>query len=249
MWICATTCAAASPWARPDDELLVITKTEYFTANLEQQDPAGGSFDRLDADIYVEYGLSDNVMLGGKAIYSNAWLTRSDSAESSSGFSQIEIFGQYEFLRTDKNALSARVTAARSAAVISGSGGVEANNADLEIAALYGINIRPAPLKMFAAAEAGYRRRFGDPADQLRFQATVGVEPHKRILFLAEAFGTYSLRNEDLGGADYDIVKLQSSLVARLTQRMAVQAGASKEVAGRNLARGHAFFIGFWSAF
>src|SRR5690606_4149672 len=103
--------------------------------------------------------------------------------------------------------------------------------ADVELAGLYGRNVIFEPVKVFAAAEVGYRKRFGDSADVLRSHTTVGVEPGRHWVFLVESFSTLSLRNEDFGGADYDIVKIQPSLIYRFNRRWAVQAGMNEEVA------------------
>lgn len=97
--------------------------------------------------------------------------------------------------------------------------------------------------------ETGYRRRFGDSADQIKSQATVGVEPSSRLLFLLEGFSTFSLGNEKNDGVDYDIVKLQPSLVYRFSRQWAVQAGITEEIHSRNLEPGRTFFIGLWSTF
>ncbi|MEO1135980.1 MAG: hypothetical protein AAFW68_05115 [Pseudomonadota bacterium] len=242
--------AHASPWARPDGELLVISSAKYFQADLSSQDPAGGEFQRIESDTYLEYGLTENVTIGGKAIYGNTWLTSGGLTQTSNGFTEIEGFAQYQFLRDEKQAGSVKLSVARPAAFQSGAReNFQSDSVDAEIAALYGRNIVFEPVKIFAAAEAGYRRRFGGAADLIRSQITIGTEPSEHWVFLLEGFSTISLRNEDPGGADFDIVKIQPSLVYRFNRRWAIQAGMNEEIAGRNLALGRTFFLGVWSAF
>ncbi|MCK5747796.1 MAG: hypothetical protein KAH44_16375, partial [Oricola sp.] len=120
---------------------------------------------------------------------------------------------------------------------------------DVELAGLYGRNIVFAPVKIFTAAELGYRRRFGDGADVIRGHATLGAQPSRHWMLLLEGFSTVSMRNEDEGGADYDIVKIQPSVVYKFNRRWAVQAGMNEEVLGRNLSKGRTFFVGLWSEF
>ena len=242
--------ANASPWARNDDELLIISTTNYFSADLVQENQVYGTYESLDNNTYLEFGLTDEITIGGKAIYGTSWLNTGIGSLTDSGFSEVEGYAQYEVLRTNENAASFKLSAGKPAAFQStaraalGSGG-----ADAELAILYGHNIIFRPVKLFAAAEVGYRKRFGNAADVVRLQATLGIEPTKRWVVLLEGFGTISLRNEMLGGADYDIIKLQPSVVYRLNHHWAIQVGASKDLATRNLAPGKSFFIGLWSAF
>lgn len=242
--------AHASPWARPDGELLIISTANYFRADLSSQDPAGGEFRRVESDTYLEYGLTEDITIGGKAIYGNTWLTRAGLTQTSNGFTEIEGFAQYQVLRNMKHSGSVKLSVARPAAFQSGAReNFQSEGVDAEIAALYGRNLVFEPIKVFAAAETGYRKRFGDAADLIRTQVTLGVEPSRHWVLLFEGFSSFSLRNERPGGVDFDIVKLQPSVVYRFNRRWAVQAGVNEEIAGRNLARGRTFFLGFWSAF
>lgn len=241
--------AHASPWARVDGELLIISQTKYFYADLTSQDPRGARFESIDSDTHIEFGLTDNITIGGKAIYSTSWLTNIRGTVSDGGFSEIEGYAQYQIARTDRHAASVKLSAGKPAAFQPSVREGTDEGADVELAALYGRNVIFEPVKIFAAAEAGYRKRFGDAADVMRGHATIGVEPDAHWVFLVESFSTLSLRNEDFGGADYDIVKIQPSVVYKFNRRWAVQAGMNEEVAGRNLALGRTYFIGLWSAF
>ena len=244
----ATSAAHASPWGRPDGEFLIVSRAEYFRADLGASDP--GEFRRFESNTYLEFGVTDAVTIGGKAIYGTSWLTDATGTQTASGFSEIEGFAQYRFLDTGDHVASARLAVARPAAFQSGArANLQSDSVDAEAAVLYGRNLVLKPVKIFAAAEAGYRLRFGDAADEIRTQATIGAEPGERWLFLLESFATVSMRNEDAGGADYDVVKIQPSLVYRFSRRWTVQAGMTEEIAGRNLALGRTFFIGLWSAF
>lgn len=60
--------AHASPWARIYGEMLVISRADYFQAALTSQDPADGTFRAFNSDTYFEYGLTDDIMLGGKVV-------------------------------------------------------------------------------------------------------------------------------------------------------------------------------------
>ncbi len=88
-----------------------------------------------------------------------------------------------------------------------------------------------------------------DDADQLRMLTTIGIEPSDCWTLLVDTFSVKSLRNERLDGADYDVLKIQPSIVWRATKRFSLQAGVSKEITGRNLALGATYFIGLRTRF
>ncbi len=242
--------ANASPWTRIDGEALVISRTDYFHADLTPQDPAGGSFRAFTSDTYIEYGLTDNIMLGGKVAYGSSWLLSTHSNLTSTGFSELEGFLQYQLIRNERHAASLRVSSGRPAAFHPDArNDLKTGGADVELAALYGNDLFRAPLKVFVAAEIGYRKRIGPSADIIKTQFTLGVEPSPRWVFMLEGFSTTSLRNAEPGGGDYDLIKLQPSLLYRFNHRWAVQGGMSQDVSARNLSPGRSYFISLWSAF
>ena len=249
LWLCFRP-ACASPWGRETGDLLIITRAAYFKADTPSADGTPGQFERLESDTYVELGVTPAVTVGGKAIYGTTWTTRPGANERASGFSEIEVFIQHRVFAGAKDVGAVRLAASRPSNFESGARtALQADGADMDISFLYGRNLAAAPVKVFATAEAGYRKRFSDASDQARFQASLGVEPGARWLLLADAFGTLSLSNEENAGADFDVLKLQPSVVWRPTRRWGFQAGLTEEVAGRNIALGRTIFLSFWSAF
>jgi len=246
--------ALAAPWVRANNELLVISSANYFRADLEPTMTSGGivdsDFKRLDSNTYVEFGLTDDITIGGKAVFGTSWLTRGTNIETATGFSEIEVFGQHQVLRSRQSAGAVRLTLVRPSNFSSGARAeLQSDAMDVDISILYGRNLYSRRSKIFAAIETGYRKRLGIAADQLRIQTTIGFEPSARVLLLVDAFATLSLRNEDIGGADFDIVKIQPSALWRISNRWGLQAGVTEEITGRNIALGRTFFVGLWSSF
>lgn len=246
--------AHASAWSRDNGEVMVISRADYFTSDLGKISVDGndvdGKFERVESNTYVEYGLTNKLTVGGKVFYGTSWLTRGSSIESASGVTEFETFAQYQVSRNERHAFAVKLTGGIPTSFESGARpSVKSDGADLEISALYGRSITFAPIKTFFAAEVGYRRRFGDAADQLRFLTTIGVEPSDRWTILLDMFSVKSLRNERLSGADFDVVKIQPSIVWRATKRFSFQVGVTEEIAGRNLALGTTYFIGLRTRF
>lgn len=252
--VCATTAARASPWTRSKNQFLFISRADYFSTDLKDISVDGalvdGEFERVETNNYIEYGLTDAITVGGKAFYGTNWLRRGSETETESGFSEIELFAQQQVYRDPRHAVAVKLTTAGPTAFTSGiRPDLENKDFDVEASALYGATIVYRPVRLFAAAEAGFRKRFGAPADQVRFLTTIGFEPSGRWVFMLDTFSIKSLENEAPGGVDFDVFKVRPSVSWRASSRVAVQAGIEEELAGRNIVQGRTFFIGLWTRF
>ncbi len=244
----------ASPWSRDNGELMIISRADYFRSDIDNISVGGvdvdGKFERIESNNYLEYGVTSSLTLGGKVFYGTSWLTRGTSIESASGFTELEVFAQQQVFRDGRNAGAVKVAVGIPSGFESGARtALQSDGADVEISLLYGRSLTFEPIRTFAAAEMGVRKRFSDSADQLRFLTTIGVEPDERWTFLFDTYSVKSLRNETPGGADFDVVKIQPSVVWRASRRFSIQAGLSEEIAGRNLDLGTTYFLGFRARF
>jgi len=89
----------------------------------------------------------------------NVYINLTDSR-----FSEIETFAQYQFAGNDTHAASIMLPAGRPAAFHQDARDDHSSGAaDVELAALYGRDMRLGPVKVFAAAEAGYRCTLANP--------------------------------------------------------------------------------------
>ncbi len=244
LW-CAATTASASPWNRADGGVFLANRLDYFRSST-----AASSYARLDSDGYVEWGVTDRWMAGGKAAFGTAFITDTIGTRTVSGFGESEVFVQRQVTRSAQAATAIRLAGVRSGDVTDGARpGEAAGGFDIDVRALYGRDVLLKPFKVFIAAEAGYRRRLSGAADQARAEFLLGLEPTRRVLVLVEAHSIISLRNNDQGFADFDLWKAQGSLVWRATRRWSLVAGARTEFSGRNIEPGNAFSLGLWTEF
>ena len=245
--------AHASPWGRAPGDVFISTKSEFFSASAPSTDPEAPfdiRFERIDASAYVEVGLGAGLTIGGKSVYGTSTFNDGFSVFTADGVSEAEGFLQVELHRDARQVVAARLSGAAPTRFETGARpGLATDGVDLEARGLYGRTIATRPVKLFAGVEAGYRRRLGSAADQLRVDATFGVEPSRRILALLDVFSIKSLGAAEPGGADFDVVKIQPSLALRLARGWTVQAGYVNEIAGRGLLRGDTYFLGFWTEF
>lgn len=246
--------AIASPWGQESGALFISSRSEYFRANstLPSTNGIGATqrFERLESNTYAEFGLTRDILVGAKAVYGSSGIANGSGVQSATGFSEFEGFVQRRLWQGANSVGAIRLAGAAPTRFNTGvRSGLRSDGADAEIRFLYGRNLITRPVKIFNATELGYRRRFGDAADQIRLDALIGVETTSRFLMIVETFSTLSIRNENFGGADFDVFKIQPSVVMHFNPHWSLQAGLTHEAAGRGLDLGNTFFIGLWTSF
>ena len=123
-------------------------------------------------------------------------------------------------------------------------------SAEYEARLLYGHGFAlPARLTGFLDAEAGYRVEEDGWADQVRADVSLGLRPAPNWLILAQSFNTISVGRAAPTGSDYDLYRLQLSVVHDLTPHLAVQVGVWRDMAGRDIALGNAGILALWLRF
>jgi len=237
--------AFASPWNRTNGGVFVSTKIDYFASST-----AVSRYRRLDTDNYLEWGATSRLMAGGKLLYGQAWSDDALSSTSASGVSEAAGFIQAQLLRTRASAFALKVAGGVEGDAFAGARpGAADGGGYIDARLLFGQDIIAAPVKIFAAAEAGYRARIGASASQWRLDGQIGVSPASRLLVLAGADAIVATGSADPGGDDYDVVKLSASAVWRFSTRYSLIAGVRKEVAARNIEPGRSVFLGLWTEF
>ena len=237
--------AAASPWNRGDGDIFVANRLDYFRSSTDVS-----AYSRLDSDAYVEWGVTDRWMAGGKVVFGSAFIEDATGARTVSGFGESDVFVQRQLQRGKHSATALRVAGVWSGDVTDGARpGEQAGGFDIDLRALHGRDIILKPFKVLVAAEAGYRRRLSGAGDQARAEFLVGIEPSRCFLILLEAQSIISVRNNAPGFDDFDLFKAQGSLVWRASRRWSLVAGARTEFGARNIVPGDAILLGFWTEF
>ncbi|MCA8888977.1 MAG: hypothetical protein KDA46_09120 [Parvularculaceae bacterium] len=237
--------ASASPWNRDDGGIFLASTASYYFSDTQQS-----KYTRIDADTYLEFGLSDNWMASGRVSYGVSTTDTDADSFTDNGLNEAELSIQRQLQRGLHSATAIKLSGVRSGALsIDAQSGAPTPNMEIELRALHGRDLVLNPVKVFAAGEVAYRRRFGGDADQVRADALIGVEPSRSWLVLLEAQSIVSLQNEDPGFADFDLYKAQASIVWRKSRRWSIVVGGRKEFATRNIAPGTTAFIGLWSEF
>lgn len=247
----------AAAWTQPQGQGQVITtltgyqSSRYFDSNRSAQNT--DTYDKIELSIYSEYGVTDNTTIGLKPYIISA----STRGRQTNGIGDVEIWLRQRLWFDDFGVLSAQ-------AMLKFPGGYDRladpalgdSQNDAEVRILFGHLLETGFGQAFYNLEAGLRKRFGMPADELRFDATLGVRPVNRWLLMAQSFNIIGLRNPGgtesaatVTGPDYDLFKVQLSVVHELTPGLELQIGGFTEYAGRNTGVGQAVFFAFWISF
>jgi len=257
----------ANAWTQPAGGSQIIFNLTYFQS-LHQFDtfgrvvpnPNGAYFRQFLLNPYIEFGLSDRTTLVVNAYIPFLAYHDSFTQQQSAGWGDTEI------------GIRRRITSLQSRLVLSAQGSVlfpayspdrepppGNHNIDVEARVLLGHGTQFSSEKrtFFWDLEAAYRYRNGPPADEMRIDATVGIEPFRRILLLQQFFVIKSLQNgapltpqtNPNAQSDFDLYKLQSSFVIALNRKTRVQLGWVDVVSGRNTGHGSSLLLSLWRNF
>lgn len=271
----------AAAWVQEEGKTLTILKLSH-TDDTDVFDDGGDRAEFNDEgrsrqdqiNLYVEHGLTPDLTLVGN-FYFNEVRYRSNSIPDDFDDTSLG-FGDQEFgLRYRLNpgigeqwvgavqALVSVPTYSEDADVALGQGG-------------YHFELRYSIGRGFMIGEhAGYidtgiagRKRTGNPADEIRADATVGLAFTPKLMVIGELNHIEGLGNDSgnkefapepgfesrsdmvyINSTDYDLTKLSLSALYALNSGMQVQAGYMKPVAGRNTGAAGGPFVAAWWRF
>jgi protein XagA len=254
--------AFAGAWVQEKGSALSITTIKWYESDeYRDQDRHindAPDYHKLETNPLLEYGVTANLTLG-----INAFIPYIDAGGQGSNFGlgDVEILGRYQLWKDDYSALSTQLLLKIP----------EAYNAhklpllglgqyDLEWRLLYGHGWAWFNGQwMYINTEAGFRKRFGAPADEVRFDWMLGWKsPGQKWEIDFKQENIFGLRNNNSTtqsdpyreqSSDYDLNKATLSVLYWVFPKIALQAGISKDIYGRNTGNGIAPFTALWVRF
>ncbi len=264
-WLILAGSASASAWPQKKGHGLLIWQAWAYTAT-ERFDEAGdraslgeqARFRSTTVQGWWEMGLSDAWTLVAsvpvaRLSYRDRWY---EQRNASLGDVQA---GLRRSLRRPERGWQVAVQGLIKAPAYGAAGRPRPGNgqADLEGSLLAGRSFPVGSRWGYIAAEAGFRKRWGRPAGQLRGEVAAGLHLNGRTTLSGQFFfirGLGSLlpperATNPLIEPRFDLYKVQASLLVRVAKGFAVQAGYLRDIAGRNVGAGHALVVGLWQTF
>jgi protein XagA len=247
--------AYAGAWAQPQGEGQVINTFSYYEVNVQGFNALGkpsghGEYTQLEYSPYVEYGLTNRWTVGFQPRLQYVTQSGLPGTGHTLGLVQMNLFARYEVYRDDSNALSMQGQVGIPGAATGINPELAQPNAEYEGRVLYGHDFRlPNGWPAFLDVEAGYRLETDGNANQVRGDGTLGVYPSSRWTILVQSFNTVSVSPALPGDFDYNLNRVEISAVYSLTKRTAIQFGAWRDVAGKNISLGDAGIVALWYQF
>jgi hypothetical protein len=243
-------CAAfAGAWTLPQGggQVVVTDTTSTATSGF------GGSgltpiprYNKSEFEALIEYGVSDRLTAIAAPGLQHVDIAAPTDARRT-GLGYTELGGRYRLLQAESWVVSGQATVkvpgtnATSNPAAIGYTGIEA---DIRGLVGYGFALRGMPA--FVDLELAEHFRAGAPPNELRADATFGVQVAPQWLLLAQSFNVVSEGAGAAPFASYEYYKLQLSTVYSLTAALSLQLGGFTTYAGRNALQENGVIFGAW---
>jgi hypothetical protein len=257
--------AAAGPWtpARGHGQVIVgwtfyETHDEFSRDGDRQPFQFDGAFRKSELNPYFETGLTDRLALVGSLFASSQEFGNSFGRLDNAGLGDMELGLRYRLTDMDRAVGVAVQGLAKLAA--GGTGGTIAltnGQTDLEGRVALGGSLGRSSHPPFWNVDAGYRFRSSRPADEIRVDAALGAYVRPRVMLLGQVATITGMRNASGSSVhlnptlapDYDLYRVQGSVVVQVAPRVRVQGGAFAHAWGRNTGAGSGVLASVWLAY
>lgn len=256
--------ASAGPWSpeRGHGQIIVTfgsySTRESFTQSSDRESFGfDGKFRKSEINPYFELGLTNRLTFIANTFVISSEFSNAFGAQKNSGLGDSTLGLRYRFTETNRPVIVAAQALVKLDTAGSGQPNLGNKQTDIDGRLVIGGAIGKSSRPPFWTVEGGYRYRDRGPADELRLEATIGAYLRPRLMVLGQVMETKGLKNNDqvLAGLDptlspdYDLTRVQGSLVVSLASRSRVQAGGFVHAAGRNTGAGGGFLVAFWQNF
>lgn len=244
---------SAGAWTLPQGDGLVIVTLSHSRDDAFF-DGAGGitsgsDFQKTELSAYAEYGLTDAVTLLGQTTLS-AREVEGAAPDDRTGLDYTELGARARISQWDGYVFSLQASGRLPGASSPASPAeVGITDPELDIRALLGRGFSFGETTGYVDLQLGYRVRFDDPPNEIRFDATAGWRPRPDWLALAQLFTTISDGSAKGVFTNADTAKLQLSAAYDLSPAWTLQAGAFATVWTREAADESGVFASVWRRF
>lgn len=248
-------------WTPRPGQLKLFPSVSYFGTDSQfdasgdrHEFDRGGEFQQFESRLYFEYGLVDRLALVGNAFLGVASFSTRDESLSNTGLGPPELALRYRLTGSGAPLVASVQAAVKLPEATSGRPRLGNEQTDLEGRLLLGSSIPLGRPGGFWALEGAYRHRTEGFADDFRFAGTLGLDLAEGTRVELQSTGIVAVEDVTLRESglnpnlrpDFDLVRVQGSLVQRLAGSTRLQAGGFGHVSGRNTGAGAGAFLSLW---
>lgn len=256
--------AAAGPWTpeRGHGQVIVTfgaysTRETFTESGDRSRFGDDGRFRKAEINPYLELGVTDRLTFITNTFIVSSEYANAFGAQDNSGLGDSTIGLRYRLTDTSGPVLAAVQGLVKLPTAGRGQPQLGNRQTDVDGRLVIGGSLGRSSRPPFWTVEGGFRYRAEGPADELRFEGTLGAYVHSHVMLLGQVMATKGLKNNDqvLAGLDptlspnYDLTRVQGSVVVSLAARSRLQAGAFSHAAGRSTGAGGGFLVAFWQTF
>jgi len=240
----------AGAWTLPKGEGQVIVTTAYsFSADAFDSDGekiATEPFEKFELRAFGEYGFTDWATI----VVQPELRFKAQGEDDTAGLGRLDLGLRTRLWQSDFAVASVEGSVSapgQSDALVPLNGGD--TDWELEARLLYGRGFELGWRHGFVDAQTGYRHRFSDPADEVVFDLTVGLDVSERSFAMIQSFNRISVGSARGAFDETQEHKLAFSTVYRVDDRWSLQAGSQVTGYGRNVLAETGFFVALWTKF
>jgi hypothetical protein len=241
--------ASAGAWTMPEGGGQAIVTLTTSWADHVLGAAATPRYAKTEPQALIEYGFTDRFTAIVNPGLQHVGISAPTDAQRT-GLGYTELGGRYRVLQGDAWVLSGQATVrVPGTNDISNPAAIGYTGAETDLRALLGYSFSLGALPAFVDLQLAQRFRAGAPPDEMRIDATFGLQAAPRWLLLAQSFNVISEGAGSPPFASYGYSKLQLSAVYSLTPTFALQAGAFRTLAGSNALQETGLIFGAWYRF
>ena len=246
----------AGAWTQDEGKVYEKLSFNYYYANREfSMDNPNTNFKHFrDANVgnYIEYGITDRFTLINALYYKN--LEKEDGSDTTRarGLGDIDLALKGKLFEGKWGITSSQLLV-KIPGIYSMDDPLPLGNGqfDLEERLLYGRSLWPY-IPGYCNFELGYRWRFGDPSDELRYLVEFGMDFSKKFYGRVKLDGIlsmdngskYAISNNPSATNSFDLGKLEIALGYKITEKWGLELCYTPEIYGRNTTAGATYAIG-----
>lgn len=243
----------AGAWTLQKGILYDRLALNYYYADTEFDDDgnrkdftADGEFKDINLSNYIEFGLTDEITLINSVYYKNIKKEDDFTKTKTYGIGDIDLGVRYKIAEGSWGIFSTQALLKIPAAYDKDDDLPLGNGQyDMELRLLYGRSLYPY-VPGYCNFEIGYRWRFEDPSDEVRYLIEFGMDFTNDVYGRIKLDGIYSMDNGehfDTGGNpttanNFDLGKLDIALGLKISKRFGVELGYTPEIYGQDTASG-----------
>ena len=240
--------AGAGAWLQAEDQgEVMLTSGYYFAHNFFDNKGDRGDmplYSKYETSPYAEYGLTEDITIGGGL------------ALKRTGDDDINEYGADDFSVFVRSYLYKGSIYEGDSFVISAQPGLYLPvklkgeiNQQSGLSPSMKFNFGYAYDDYFAEFILGYEYWEGIDSDRITTQSTIAYDFAEDFTYMAQLFTTNIMSDNYSHNGNYDLTKIQSSLLWRYDENITHQLGLSYDVSGKNTGAGYGFLYSVWYKF